>query len=197
MYKFSKLAVVLFTSTLATLASAQVVDNWRNGSNELVWKDGASSLCWRNAYWTPATANAGCDGALVVKAAMPQPKKVTPAAPAKVSLSAQANFASGKAALSAEDKAALDELARKLKGFSVDSVSIVGYTDSVGSEAANQKLAAARADVIKAYLVNAGVDAARVRTEAKSAANPVADNATEAGRAKNRRVEITAVGSKK
>ena len=64
MKKLNKVAMLFATAALATAAGAQTVDNWRNGTSELVWKNGNSELCWRDANWTPATAFKDCDGAL-------------------------------------------------------------------------------------------------------------------------------------
>ena len=58
----------------------KVVDNWQNGSGELVWKNGTNELCWRDASWTPATAAEGCDGALVKAADAPAPAAAPAAA---------------------------------------------------------------------------------------------------------------------
>ncbi|WP_428208704.1 OmpA family protein, partial [Enterococcus casseliflavus] len=68
---------------------------------------------------------------------------------------------------------------------------------SIGSVAYNQKLSVRRAESVKAYLVSKGVEANRVYTEGKGKSQPVADNKTAAGRAKNRRVEIEVVGTRK
>jgi OmpA-OmpF porin, OOP family len=70
---------------------------------------------------------------------------------------------------------------------------LVGYTDSSGSEKKNLKLSLARAESIKKYLVKKGVAANRITTRGEGSANPVGDNDTEDGRAKNRRVEIRSV----
>ena len=79
MNKLSKLAFIAATAVMAASASAQSVpasrqavnDNWVNGTGEWVWMNGTNERCWRDAFWTPATANAKCDGALVAQA--PQP----------------------------------------------------------------------------------------------------------------------------
>ncbi len=68
-------------------------------------------------------------------------------------------------------------------------VKIVGYTDSRGSAKFNQNLSEQRAESVKADLVKGGVDAGRIQTEGKGEANPIADNETSEGRAKNRRIE--------
>ena len=71
----------------------------------------------------------------------------------------------------------------------------VGHTDSVGSDAYNQKLSVRRAEAVKAYLVSKGIEQNRVYTEGKGETQPVASNATRQGRAQNRRVEIEVVGT--
>ena len=80
--------------------------------------------------------------------------------------------------------------------MNLEVVIAVGHTDSVGSDAYNQKLSIRRAEAVKGYLVSKGVEANRVYTEGKGEKQPVADNKTAAGRAKNRRVEIEVVGTR-
>ena len=58
MKKLNKVAMLFASAALASAAGAQTVDNWRNGTSELVWKNGTNELCWRDANWTPATAAA-------------------------------------------------------------------------------------------------------------------------------------------
>ena len=84
----------------------------------------------------------------------------------------------------------LDSLVEDIKGSQLDMVIAVGHTDSVGSEAYNNRLSLARAESVKAYLVSKGVDIKRVRAVGKGESQPVADNATKEGRAKNRRVDV-------
>ena len=83
----------------------------------------------------------------------------------------------------------------KVKGMNLEVVIAVGHTDSVGDDAFNQKLSVARSEAVKAYLVSKGVEKNRIYTEGKGEKQPVADNKTADGRAKNRRVEIEAVGT--
>jgi adhesin transport system outer membrane protein len=111
-------------------------------------------------------------------------------APVKVSLSADALFDFNKSDLKAAGLASLDSLVERIKGVQLDVVIAVGHTDSVGSEAYNNRLGLARAESVKAYLVSGGVDVKRIRAEGRGESQPIADNATEEGRAKNRRVEI-------
>ncbi|MDH0050156.1 OmpA family protein [Comamonas terrigena] len=199
------------TAALATAAGAQVkaanggnvIDNWQNGTGEHVWKNGTNELCWRDANWTPATAAVGCDGALQpAPAVAPAPAAVAPApapAPAvasKVTFAADAFFDFDKAVLKPEGKAKLDDVASKVKDINLEVVIAVGHTDSIGSDAYNQKLSVRRAEAVKAYLVSKGIAKDRVYTEGKGEKQPVADNKTKEGRAKNRRVEIEVVGTR-
>ena len=211
MKKLNKVAMLIASAALATAAGAQTVDNWKNGTNELVWKNGTNELCWRNAYWTPATAAAGCDGALaapVAPAAAPAPAPApaaaapapapapAPAVATKVTYAADAFFDFDKAVLKPEGKAKLDDLVSKVKGINLEVIIAVGHTDSVGSDAYNQKLSVRRSEAVKAYLVSKGIERNRVYTEGKGEKQPVADNKTKEGRAKNRRVEIEVVGTR-
>ena len=216
MKKLNKVAMLLASAVLATSAGAQVkaadggktIDNWQNGTGELVWKNGTNELCWRDANWTPATAAEGCDGALAqAAAATPAAPAATPAAPApaakpavaasKVTYAADAFFDFDKSVLKPEGKAKLDDLVGKIQGINLEVIIAVGHTDSVGSDAYNQKLSVRRAESVKAYLVSKGIEKNRVYTEGKGEKQPVADNKTKEGRAKNRRVEIEVVGTRK
>jgi OmpA-OmpF porin, OOP family len=214
MKQLNKVAVLIAAAALATAAGAQQIENWRNASGD-VWKNVAGE-CWRDASWTPATAAAGCDGALVApKAAAPAaaapaamapaaaPAAVAPAAApaaaaaaAKVTYAADAFFDFNKSVLKPEGKAKLDDLVGKVKGINLEVIIAVGHTDSVGTDAYNQKLSVARSEAVKAYLVSKGIEKNRVYTEGKGEKQPVADNKTKEGQAKNRRVEIEVVGTR-
>lgn len=162
-----------------------------------------TGLCWRTGYWTPADAVPGCDGALTPVAAAataPSPAPVAPvAAPTseKVTFAADAFFDFDKAVLKADGKAKLDDLTSKLGSLNLEVIIAVGHTDSIGSDAYNQKLSIRRAEAVKSYLVSKGIESNRVYTEGKGEKQPVATNKTAAGRAQNRRVEIEVVGTRK
>jgi OOP family OmpA-OmpF porin len=214
MKQLNKVAVLIAAAALATAAGAQQIENWRNVSGD-VWKN-VSGECWRDVSWTPATAAAGCDGALAApKAAAPAPAPVAAPAPApvaapapapaaaapaaaaaKVTYAADAFFDFNKSVLKPEGKAKLDDLVGKVKGINLEVIIAVGHTDSIGSDAYNQKLSVARSEAVKAYLVSKGIEKNRVYTEGKGEKQPVADNKTKEGQAKNRRVEIEVVGTR-
>jgi OmpA-OmpF porin, OOP family len=176
----------------------------------------ATGLCWRTGYWTPAMATAECDPDLVPKKAEPAPPPppvvapppppppppAPPAPPApkpvseKVTMAADALFDFDKAVLKPEGRAKLDDLVGKLKAVNLEVIIAIGHTDSIGSEAYNKKLSLRRSDAVKAYLVSKGIEANRIYTEGKGKSQPIADNKTKEGRAKNRRVEIEVVGSR-
>ena len=218
MKKLNKVASLFATAALAcsvTAVSAQTVDNWVNGQG-LPWKNGTNELCWRDGVWTPATGLAGCDGVPVptpAPAPMPAPAPAPAATPApapapapaaviaaptseKVTFAADAFFDFDKAVLKPEGRAKLDDLVSKMSGLNLEVIIAVGHTDSVGSDAYNQRLSVRRADAVKDYLVTKGVEKNRVYTEGKGEKQPVADNKTAEGRAKNRRVEIEVVGTR-
>ncbi|MES2088672.1 MAG: OmpA family protein, partial [Pseudomonadota bacterium] len=109
---------------------------------------------------------------------------------------ADAFFDFDKAVLKPEGKAKLDDLSDKVKGLNLEVIIAVGHTDSKGTDAYNQKLSVKRADAVKSYLTGKGFEATRIYTEGKGEAQPVADNKSDAGRAKNRRVEIEVVGTR-
>ncbi|HEY5581585.1 MAG TPA: OmpA family protein [Rhodoferax sp.] len=209
MKKLNKVAMLVAAAAFATVAGAQTVDNWVS-SNGITWKNGTNELCWRDSNWTPATAAVGCDGAIVAQAepapapvAAPAPAVVAPTpapqpvAATKVTYAADAFFDFDKSVLKPAGKAKLNDLIGKVKDINLEVIIAVGHTDSVGTNAYNQKLSVRRSEAVKAYLVSKGIEKNRVYTEGKGELQPVADNKTKEGRAKNRRVEIEVVGTRK
>ena len=220
MNRLNKIAMLLASVAVAGSAvaagSTTASDNWRSGHGNIQWKNGDGTLCWRDAFWTPATAAPGCDGAIAPvapKAAVAAPVAAPAAAPAvvapapapvapaptvatKVTFAADAFFDFNKSVVKPEGKAKLDDLVGKIKDISLEVIIAVGHTDSVGGDAYNQKLSVRRSEAVKAYLVSKGIEKNRVYTEGKGEKQPVADNKTAEGRAKNRRVEIEVVGTR-
>lgn len=188
------LAAVITISAGSVMAQPKNVDNWVN-STGTPWRNGDGTLCWRDASWTPATAAPNCDGWLAPKpaAAKAAPSKVTQK---KITLQADTLFDFDKSTLKSAGVATLNKLAQDIKKMKLEVVIIVGYTDSVGTDAYNIALGQRRANAVKAFLTNdGGVEATRVYTESKGKADPVASNATAEGRAKNRRAVIEVVGT--
>jgi OOP family OmpA-OmpF porin len=126
----------------------------------------------------------------------PAPEKPKPVAE-KVTFAADVLFDFDKAVIKPEGKSKLDDLSSKTKGVNLEVVIAIGHADSVGSDAYNQRLSVRRAESVKAYLVSKGLEANRVYTEGKGEKQPIADNKTAEGRAKNRRVEIEVIGTRK
>ncbi len=101
------------------------------------------------------------------------------------------HFDTGKAVVKPESKPALDEVAKLLKGDPGLKLWVVGHTDSVGKVEDNMRLAQARGEAVVAELVNAyGIQASRLKGYGVGPLAPVAGNEDEAGRAKNRRVDL-------
>ncbi len=99
-------------------------------------------------------------------------------------------FEPGKAALTPKGAAVLDELTPVLLKLSGRKFEVIGHTDANGARASNVALSSARAEAVKAYLVNKGVASLAISTAGMGPDRPVADNATEEGRARNRRIEF-------
>jgi outer membrane protein OmpA-like peptidoglycan-associated protein len=99
-------------------------------------------------------------------------------------------FNTGKATLTSANNPALAKAVEFLKKNSDAKLNVDGHADSVGSSASNMALSQKRAEAVKAYLVKKGISASRLSTTGFGEDKPAADNATAAGRAKNRRVEL-------
>ena len=203
---------------LASPLAVQAKDNWA-AQPGTVWRS-ADQQCWRDAAWTPQTAAADCGGAAAKSSGRPPipvpPPKVEPApapvvapavpvaapaapkvapppapAPTQRTLAADALFDVDKAEIKPAGMEKIDKLAAELRGASkIESILIVGHTDSKGSEAYNQRLSERRAQAVRQALEARGVPAGVLRSEGRGEAQPVADNRTKAGRAANRRVDI-------
>ena len=196
---------------------------WKNGTQELCWRDanwtpataapGCDGAIAPRAAAAPAPVAAAPAPAPApsapapapaapavtpapVPAPAPAPAPAAPPAATKVTYAADAFFDFDKSVLKPEGKAKLDDLVSKVKDINLEVIIAVGHTDSRGSDAYNQKLSVRRSEAVKAYLVSKGIEKNRVYTEGKGEKQPVADNKTKEGQAKNRRVEIEVVGTR-
>jgi outer membrane protein OmpA-like peptidoglycan-associated protein len=124
--------------------------------------------------------------AYVAPAPAPAPE---PAAPQKLVLEG-VNFDFDKATLRQEDVSDLDKNVEALKAWGDVNIEVAGHTDSMGSDAYNMKLSQRRAEAVRNFLISRGVAADRLTAKGYGESQPVADNATEEGRFKNRRVEL-------
>ncbi|HCF63077.1 MAG TPA: hypothetical protein DEU93_01945 [Chitinophagaceae bacterium] len=100
-------------------------------------------------------------------------------------------FSTGSAKLMAKSNKSLDEVAALMKADESLQMQIDGHTDSQGSDELNQSLSEKRAGAVRDYLISKGIDASRLKATGYGETKPIADNKTAAGRAKNRRTEMT------
>jgi len=192
------------------LASAQsygpVNDNILTAGSGEPLRNGDQTLCWRNGFWTPATADRRCDGAIAVQPMLPPPVVAQAPAPAyteaRYVMQADAFFDFDSSRLKPEGRRALQDLAGKIQNANVRHVVVLGFTDRIGSDAYNDRLSQRRADAARAALVEAGVDAGYIEAQGRGKAEPVVqcDNRGQrdliACLAPNRRVEIVVRASR-
>lgn len=124
--------------------------------------------------WTrPDEPQAPVTGELAVKPEAPKPEPTAPVKPvAEEPLAATLLFDYDRAEVRPAEVSALDDFAAKLKGRSFDRLEIVGHADRIGGDKYNLALSRRRAEAVRDYLAGKGVDAKRVRTEAKGEAEP-------------------------
>ena len=108
----------------------------------------------------------------------------------KLDIPSDVSFDTGRSAIKSNFAPILNQFATSLNQNAVTTVTIIGHTDSTGSDAINNPLSIDRADAARDYLVSRGVARTRIATDGRGAREPVADNASQQGRDKNRRVEI-------
>ena len=108
----------------------------------------------------------------------------------KVNVPSDVSFDTGSAAIKPQLRSVLDPFAASLRDDPTARLSIIGHTDNTGSDAINNPLSLERARSVRDYLVDRGVAGSRIEVAGRGEREPVADNSTEAGRARNRRVEI-------
>jgi OOP family OmpA-OmpF porin len=189
--KLAGSAVALALATLAgpTLAADGYVTQTIPQNNVVTTAYGE---CVKTSYWTPADAALPCDAVRVVSvppppvavvqpapiaAPAPTPLVVAPAPPPpvieQISLSSDVLFEFDKAELRPTGREKLDEIADRLKGANVQQILAVGHADRIGNENYNKKLSAERADAVRAYLTQKGVEPTKVRTEGRGEEQPV------------------------
>jgi outer membrane protein OmpA-like peptidoglycan-associated protein len=108
----------------------------------------------------------------------------------KLDIPSDVGFDTGRSAIKSNFAPILTQFATSLNQNPVTTVTIIGHTDSTGSDAVNNPLSIDRADAARDYLVSRGVARTRIATDGRGSREPVADNNTQQGRDKNRRVEI-------
>ncbi|MDI3262296.1 MAG: OmpA family protein [Fulvimonas sp.] len=99
-------------------------------------------------------------------------------------------FQSGSAVLTPVGRAILDEMAAAILKIGSPPIEIIGNTDNIGGRESNIALSLARAEAVKAYLVGKGIPADKLTVSGRGPDNPIADNATDEGRARNRRIDF-------
>ena len=188
---FASSLLVMLMSFSASAAFAHsdspVVPGYWQDSNKHVVKNNYGE-CWRTGYWTPSMATAECDSDLMKKEVKVAAKSDTvPAQPLvppdqgpdkpalRVTIQAETLFDFDKAVLRADGKKTLDdEVVAKMKEHpEVEVILVTGYTDRIGSDKYNQKLSEKRANSVKSYIVDQGIDGNRVETVGKGESDPV------------------------
>lgn len=111
--------------------------------------------------------------------------------PAKSFILEDCNFETGKADLKEESFKVVDELVAYLNRKDDERIELGGHTDNVGNAKSNQVLSEARANTVRNYLISKGIDPNRVTAKGYGMSKPIATNKTAAGRAQNRRTEVT------
>lgn len=135
--------------------------------------------CWRTSSWEEGMVVTECGGLL------------------KLSLLTDTYFKFDRHQLSPDGQHRLDELVRRLAEYTIESVLIIGHTDSIGTHRYNQALSERRAAAVRVYLVHHGIPAQLIKSFGMGETQPIASNLGARGRAKNRRVEIEIKAEKK
>jgi OOP family OmpA-OmpF porin len=206
--KISSLGLTLAAMALAAgSAFANVTPNLQDGQGKAV-KDGQGACVVTSGAVLPECAGTraapaatpaqpaapAAPSAPAAPAAPAQPAPAARPAPASVRqavvIQADALFDFDKSVLRPDGRKSIDDAMAKLRGVDLELVIATGHTDSVGSDAYNQRLSERRAAAVKEYLVSKGVPASKITTIGKGESQPVATNKTAEGRQKNRRVDI-------
>lgn len=202
MNKTIQLAVIAAVASFAGQAAlagsnSKASSGYAGNTHSLVWVN-SSNECVRTSSWNKDMATKGCDADLLPKLAAISPVPAPAAKPVmtpkveNITLREDALFDHGKADLRASGKAELDALAARMsdKNITLENVAITGHASAPGTKNFNQHLSERRAEAVKAYLVQKGIDPARIFTQGMGEAQPIASNETKEGQAQNRRVEV-------
>lgn len=168
----------LFSGTVSA-ESVDMPEAYGADDHGVVWRSTSDlgNHCWRTGYWTPAMATVECDPDLFPKpevvAAAPAP---APAAPRKVTFSADALFDFDSAQLKPAGAQALDEFARGLEGVDYDLITATGHADRIGNSDYNKRLSVRRAESVKNHLVSRGIDSNRIYADGVGEAGSVTDD---------------------
>jgi OOP family OmpA-OmpF porin len=195
--KVTGAAVAFALAALAGTAQAAVPGYVANSQNQ-IWTS-PFGLCWKTSDWTPEKAVVPCDAVRRVEAPVPPPVAVAPpppppAAPApapkpaplvaappappppiieQISVSSDVLFEFDKAELRPSGQQKLEEIADRVKGANVQQVVAIGHADRIGTDDYNKQLSEKRAEAVKQYLAQKGVEQAKVRSEGRGESQPV------------------------
>ena len=181
--------LALSLAMVAGVAGAATPGYVTSGGDTLPVTD-ASGNCWTSGGWNPALAAAPCHAVVTAQAAPVPVVKSEPAAPApapaalapvqapppviqRITLNTDVLFEFGKAELRPGAGQKLDELAQTMQGAEVDRIVAVGHADRIASDDYNKDLSERRAEAVKMYLVQKGVDPQRVQAEGRGESEPV------------------------
>ena len=187
---WARTALALSLAMVAGAAGAAAPGYVTSGGDSVPVTD-ASGNCWTSGAWTPTNAAAPCHAVPTAQAAPVPVVKSEPApapapAPAalapvqapppviqRITLNTDVLFEFGKAQLRPGAHEKLNELAQTMQGAEVDRVVAVGHADRIASDDYNRDLSERRANAVKEYLVQKGVDPQRVQAEGRGESEPV------------------------
>jgi len=192
--------IALFAFSANMLVAEEMVKGYVKSPSGEVYKNRFGE-CWRTNYKDSTEKLEECG----YKAEAPAVEMVA-AAPIteeiiykNIAIKASLLFALNSSSLTANAKSMIDEGINQFtsKPASIENISIIGHTDSTGTESYNQTLSENRAKTVGDYLINEkGFSAEQIATSGKGESEPAVSNATRAGRIENRRVEIQIAGKK-
>ncbi len=196
--------LLFLVAAMLTLSQAGAHDEsspgyWYSSNGTLIRN--SYGECWRTSQWSKANAIRACDPQLFSEKAVTEPNPPAQPVPPKAEKPAKPHhmerftmpavlFDFDQAVIRPDYSHDLHRLAMRMKQNPEMKLTLIGHTDSKGSARYNMKLGLKRAQAVARYLQAQGVDAGQIKAISAGEGQPVADNATEEGRAKNRRVEF-------